>query len=153
DRKGKGATIMIIGAVLIIIVHSLFALPALSHWLVAVLLMIVLGIAFSLVPSAMWPSLAKIVPEKRLGSAYALIFYIQNMFALMSVPAFIGWLLDKYCVVSTSGVAEQTVTRYTYTLPMIVFALIGVLSLVFALLLKAEDRRKGYGLQLPNIKS
>lgn len=153
DRKGKGATIMIIGAVLIILVHSLFALPALSHWIVAVLLMIVLGIAFSLVPSAMWPSLAKIIPEKRLGSAYALIFYIQNMFALMSVPAFIGWMLDKYCVIAPAAAAGQAPIRYNYTLPMIVFALIGVVSLIFALLLKAEDRKKGYGLQLPNMKS
>jgi MFS family permease len=153
DRKGKGATIMIIGAVLIIIVHSLFAVPALSHWLVAVLLMIVLGIAFSLVPSAMWPSLAKIIPERRLGSAYALVFYIQNMVALMTVPAMIGWVLDKYCIISTSVVDGQTVTKYGYTIPMIIFTLIGVVSLLFAFLLKIEDKKKGYGLELPNIKS
>ncbi|HOT96300.1 MAG TPA: MFS transporter [bacterium] len=153
DRKGKGATIMILGAVLIILVHSLFAVPAFSHWTVAVLLMIILGIAFSLVPSAMWPSLAKIIPEKRLGSAYALVFWIQNMIALMFIPAMIGWVLDHYCIASQSTVNGVTTTVYSYTLPMILFAVIGVLSLIFAFLLKMEDSKKGYGLQLPNIKS
>ena len=92
---------MIVGAVLIILVHLLFSIPVLNHWFIAVLLMIVLGIAFSLVPSAMWPSVAKIISEKQLGTAYALVFWIQNMIALMFVPAMIGWVLDKYCVVST----------------------------------------------------
>ena len=153
DRKGKGATIMIVGAMLIILVHLLFSIPALNHWFIAVLLMIVLGIAFSLVPSAMWPSVAKIMPEKQLGSAYALIFWIQNMIALMFVPAMIGWVLDKYCVVSRAVVDGQQTTSYNYTIPMIIFTSIGVLSLVFAFLLKVEDKKKGYGLQLPNIKS
>jgi MFS family permease len=153
DRKGKGATIMMIGAVLIILVHLLFSIPLLNHWFIAVLLMIILGIGFSLVPSAMWPSVAKIVPEKRLGTAYALIFWIQNMIALMFVPALIGWVLDKYCIVSTAVVDGQQVTNYNYTIPMIIFTVIGVLSLLFAFLLKAEDRKKGYGLELPNIKS
>lgn len=153
DRKGKGATIMILGAVLIILVHSLFAVPALSHWLIAVMLMLVLGIAFSLVPSAMWPSLAKIIPEKQLGSAYALVFYLQNMVALMTVPATIGWVLDRYCIQSQSTVNGMTTTVYTYTLPMIIFALIGLVSLLFAFLLKIEDAKKGYGLEQPNIKS
>ena len=153
DRKGKGASIMIIGAVLIIIVHSLFAVPFLNHWLIAILLAIVLGIAFSLVPSAMWPSLAKIIPLKQLGSAYALIFWIQNLVALMFIPALIGWILDTYCVVSKSIVNGREVLAYDYTLPMLLFAVIGVISLILALMLKAEDKRKGYGLQLPNIKS
>jgi predicted MFS family arabinose efflux permease len=153
DRKGKGATIMIVGALLIILVHFLFSIPVLDHWFIAVLLMVVLGIAFSLVPSAMWPSVAKIISEKQLGTAYALIFWIQNMIALMFVPAMIGWVLDKYCVISTAVVDGQTTTSYDYTIPMIIFTLIGVMSLVFAFLLKVEDKKKGYGLELPNIKS
>jgi MFS family permease len=153
DRKGKGATIMIVGALLIILVHLLFSIPMLSHWFVAVLLMIVLGIAFSLVPSAMWPSVAKIIHEKQLGTAYAVIFWIQNLVALMFVPALIGWVLDKYCVISTRVVEGQTVTNYNYTIPMIIFTGIGVLSLIFAFLLKMEDKRKGYGLEQPNIQS
>ncbi len=153
DRKGKGATIMIVGALLIILVHFLFSIPVLDHWFIAVLLMVVLGIAFSLVPSAMWPSVAKIISEKQLGTAYALIFWVQNMVALMFVPAMIGWVLDKYCVVSTVVVDGQQTTSYNYTIPMIIFSVIGVTSLVFAFLLKFEDKKKGYGLELPNIKS
>jgi predicted MFS family arabinose efflux permease len=153
DRKGKGATIMMLGAILIIFVHLLFSIPALNHWFIAVLLMIVLGVAFSLVPSAMWPSVAKIIPEKRLGTAYALVFWIQNLVALMFVPAMIGWVLDKYCIVSRVIVDGQQVTTYNYTIPMIIFTSIGALSLLFAFLLKVEDKKKGYGLQLPNIKS
>ena len=126
DRKGKGATIMMIGAVMLIGVHLLFALPILNVWWFATLIMIVLGIAFSLVPSAMWPSVPKIIPEKQLGTAYALIFWVQN-WGLMGVPMLIGWVLDKYCKLdaSTGGPA------YDYTLPM---------------------EKKGYGLELPNIK-
>jgi MFS family permease len=152
DKKGKGASIMIFGSILIIIVHLLFAIPLLNHWIVAIILMIVLGIGFSLVPSAMWPSVPKIIPEKQLGSAYALIFYVQNIVALMFVPALIGWVLDKYCKIGEVMREGQLVSDYNYTLPMILFMSFGLLGLLFAFLLKAEDKKKGYGLQLPNIK-
>ena len=94
DRKGKAASIMFLGSAMLIGVHFLFAIPLLSHWLVAFVLMLVLGVAFSLVPSAMWPSVPKLIPEKQLGTAYALIFYIQN-WGLMGVPLLIGWILDR----------------------------------------------------------
>ena len=152
DRKGKGASIMIFGSILIILVHALFAVPLLNSYFIAIVLMIILGIGFSLVPSAMWPSVPKIIPEKQLGTAYALIFYVQNIVALMSVPALIGWVLDKYCVIGTMVVDGETVTKYEYTIPMLIFMMFGVISLLFAFLLKAEDKKKGYGLELPNIK-
>jgi len=152
DRKGKGASIMILGSALIILVHMLFAVPILNHWLLAIGLMIVLGIGFSLVPSAMWPSVPKIIPERQLGTAYALIFWVQNAFALMSVPALIGWVLDKYCVIGTVIRDGQSVTAYNYTIPMLIFMAFGLTALVFAFLLKAEDKKKGYGLELPNIR-
>ena len=152
DRKGKGATIMIIGAILIIFVHALFAIPIFNSYLFAIFLVIVLGIGFSLVPSAMWPSVPKIIPERQLGTAFALIFWVQN-WGLMGVPALIGWVLDKYCITGTSVVNGQTVTSYNYTLPMLIFMMFGVTALIFAFLLKAEDKRKGYGLELPNKKS
>ncbi len=98
DRKGKGATIMIIGSLLIIFVHLMFSIPFLHYWLVAIILVIILGIGFSLVPSAMWPSVPKIIPEKQLGTAYSLIFWVQN-WGLMGVPALIGWVLNKYCFI------------------------------------------------------
>ena len=152
DRKGKGASIMIIGAILLIIVHTLFSIPFLNFKPVAIALIIILGIGFSLVPSAMWPSVPKIIPEKQLGTAYALIFWVQN-WGLMGVPALIGWVLDKYCITGTKLIDGVNVPTYNYTLPMIIFTCFGLLALLFAFLLKAEDKKKGYGLQLPNIKS
>ena len=259
DRKGKGASIMIIGAVLLIFVHLVFTIPFLNQWIVAILLILVLGIGFSLVPSAMWPSVPKIIPEKQLGTAYSLVFWVQN-WGLMGVPALIGWVLNKYCFIGYFAVAgtgftttqgdqiaqvavsdhktytisevgtisrknedvkvsqfikngngiisavittandtintefiskkslkkavrksEIKITQYSYsdkgkienfmtntgekisrfnnvfsfynyTLPMMIFTGFSLLALVFAFLLKAEDKKKGYGLQLPNIK-
>ena len=151
DRKGKGATIMIIGSAMLILVHVMFALPILNYWWFAGFIAIVLGVAFSLVPSAMWPSVPKIIPEKLLGSAYALIFWVQNI-GLGFVPLLIGWLLNEYCIVGERVVDGQTFIQYNYTLPMCVFACFGVIALFLAFALKKEDKRKGYGLELPNIK-
>jgi predicted MFS family arabinose efflux permease len=268
DRKGKGATIMIIGSFIIILVHLLFAVPFLNHWIVALLLILLLGIGFSLVPSAMWPSVPKIIPERQLGTAYSLIFWVQN-WGLMGVPALIGWVVNKYCfigyfslmgtgfittqgdqvskvvtqdkqvfelsevgffgridttlqvlqfiktpagdvsaVVASNGdtigrnfisddafvdvLAKKEVqipiysymvtdpqtkkekkcavdhfidakgssveryynitSFYNYTLPMLIFMGFGLLAILFAFLLRIEDKKKGYGLQLPNIK-
>lgn len=259
DRKGKGASIMIIGALLLIFVHLVFTIPFFNHWIVAIFLILVLGIGFSLVPSAMWPSVPKIIPEKQLGTAYSLVFWVQN-WGLMGVPALIGWVLNKYCFIgyfavigtgfttsqgdqitqvavsdqktysisevgtisrknedvkvaqfikdsngtvfavvtdardtinteyiskkslkkairkneikvtqysfSEKGKIESFVTDkgikiskfnnvfsfYNYTIPMMIFSGFSLLSLVFAFLLKAEDKKKGYGLELPNIK-
>ncbi len=158
DRKGKGATIMLIGSVFLLLVHVLFATPALDHYIVAIALVIFLGITFSLVPSAMWPSVPKIIPEKQLGTAYALIFWVQN-WGLMGMPLLIGYVLDKANpeVVAAKeliaqGQADVIVPAYNYTTPMIIFAATGFLAIVVALLLKREDRVKGYGLEKPNIE-
>lgn len=93
----------------------------------------------------MWPSVPKIIPEKQLGTAYALIFWVQNI-GLSMVPLLIGWVLDKYCKLEGDGPA------YDYTLPMAIFTCFGVVALIVALMLKAEDKKKGYGLEEPNIK-
>ena len=151
DRKGKGASIMIIGSILLILVHTLFAIPLLNNWIIAIVLILILGVGFSLVPSAMWPSVTKIIPERQLGTAYALIFWVQN-WGLMGVPKLIGWVLDKYCITGQIVRDGLTVNTYDYTIPMMIFAGFGVLALVFAFLLKAEDKKKGYGLELPNIQ-
>lgn len=152
DRKGKGATIMIIGSVLLILVHVLFAMPLLNYWWFAALIMIILGVAFSLVPSAMWPSVPKIIPQKLLGSAYALIFWVQNI-GLGLVPLFIGKVLDNYCKAGTRIVEGSEVIQYDYTLPMCIFAAFGVVALLLAIRLKAVDKKAGYGLEEPNIKA
>ncbi len=143
DRKGFGASIMILGSIMLIFIHTLFAFPLINSWIYALVLIIMLGIAFSLVPSAMWPSVPKIIPQNKLGTAYALIFWTQNI-GLMIIPMLIGFVLDRYCKLADGG--------YDYTLPMAMFACLGVASLIFALLLKREDKIKNYGLEQPNIK-
>lgn len=141
DRKGKGATLMIIGSLMLIVVHFLFAMPILNEWWFAVTLMIILGVAFSLVPSAMWPSVAKIIPMKYLGSAYALIFLIQNV-GLGGVPALIGWIIDTYCT-SPDG-------NINFMIPMLVFTAFGIVAAVMAILLRLLDKKKHYGLEQAN---
>jgi nitrate/nitrite transporter NarK len=154
DKKGKGATIMIIGSVLLIFVHLLFAIPSINSLYVAIGLVLILGVGFSLVPSAMWPSVAKIIPEKRLGTAYSITFWVQN-WGIMLVPMLIGYVLDQYCIagktVNLIDGVEKEVTLYNYTLPMLIFASFGALAIFFAFWLKKEDRKKGYGLEKPNI--
>ena len=146
DRMGKGATLMIIGSVMLTIVHILFALPILNEWWFAIGVMILLGIAFSLVPSAMWPAVPKIIPMKQLGSAYAIIFYIQNI-GLSMVPVLIGSVIQNYATVETAqGVS------YDYTIPMSIFAAFGCVAILVALVLKRIDKSEGYGLEEPNIK-
>ncbi|MCD6180150.1 MAG: MFS transporter [Bacteroidales bacterium] len=151
DKKGKGATIMIIGATMLVIIHGIFSLPVFNHWMVAVVLVILLGVALSLVPSAMWPSVAKIIPEKQLGTAFSLIFWIQN-WGLMGVPLLIGIVLDKTNPgVSAAKAAGENIS-YNYTVPMLIFTAFGILAVLVAFMLKADDKKKGYGLELPNIK-
>ncbi|MDD4453529.1 MAG: MFS transporter, partial [Proteiniphilum sp.] len=84
-------------------------------------------------------------------TAYSLIFWVQN-WGLMGVPLLIGWVLEKFCVTGQTVRDGLTVNTYDYTIPMLIFTSFGVLALVFAFLLKAEDKRKGYGLELPNIQ-
>ena len=151
DKHGKGATIMIIGSILLILVHVLFALPVLNYWWFAAIVMVLLGVAFSLVPSAMWPSMPKIVPMRLLGSSYAVTFWIQNI-GLGGVPLLIGLVLEKYCIVGTVMRDGNEVIQYDYTLPMCIFAIFGVIALGLAFMLKREDAKKGYGLELPNVK-
>lgn len=142
DKYGKGATLMLIGSTLLTLVHITFALP-LNSWVLAIIVMIVLGIAFGLVPSAMWPSVPKIIPMKLLGTAYALIFYIQNI-GLALVPVWIGK------VNQANTMADDKTIDYTQS--MTIFACFGAIAIVISLLLIMEDKRKGYGLQKPNIK-
>ena len=147
DRVGKGATLMIIGSVMLTLVHVLFALPLLNEGWFAVFIMFILGISFSLVPSAMWPSVPKIIPMKQLGSAYAIIFYIQNI-GLSMVPLLIGYVIEHY---STITAADGSVS-YDYTLPMCIFAVFGVIAVFIAMMLRSEDIAKGYGLEECNMK-
>jgi MFS family permease len=147
DNKGKGATMLIVGAILMCCCHLIFALvPAESFTpVIAYSAIIVLGISFSLVPAALWPSVPKLVENRYLGSAYSVIFWIQNI-GLMAFPIIIGYALTA----TNQGVTDPR--QYNYTIPMLIFASLGVLAFFLGLWLKVEDKKKGYGLELPNIK-
>ena len=138
DRKGKAASMLMVGSIIMIACHLSFAflLPAFPSKVLAVAIIAILGVSFSLVPAALWPSVPKIIDERILGSAYCVIFWIQN-WGLLLVPVVIGKVLD-----ATGG----------YTLPMVIFSSFGLFALFFGLWLKREDKKKGYGLELPNIK-
>lgn len=252
DKKGKGATIMIIGSMILIAVHGVLSIPFINFWLVAASMVVILGVGFALVPAAMWPSVPKIIPEKQLGTAYALIFWVQNI-GLWAIPLLLGVILtssnpdvsvnktfiknslqDAYTQVLTDdynfsvdeiraiasdvntklidsvvqvsdyeavsvadldtvALKNQIITntisgltnidktldkkalsekvvqlsvasiysvivdnkvniRYNYQFDLLLFTLLSVLSLFIAILLKREDRIKGYGLEKPNIE-
>ena len=147
DHKGKGATMMILGAILMIACHLTFAfvVPATQSVVITYIAIILLGISFSLVPAAMWPSVPKLIDNKLLGSAYALIFWIQNI-GLYAFPMIIGSVLAA----CNPGITDPT--KLDYTVPMCLFASLGVLALILGLYLKLLDKKGGYGLEEPNIK-
>ena len=152
DHKGKAASMLMIGSLLLIICHLTFAfvLPmfkgsAVGGVMVAYITILVLGASFSLVPAALWPSVPKLVDEKIIGSAYALIFWIQNI-GLWLFPLLIGKVLDATNV----GVEDPTKLDYTYALVML--ACLGIAAFLIGLYLKAVDKKKGYGLEEANIK-
>lgn len=147
DRKGKGASMLILGALLMVICHLVFAfvVPATQSVIITYAAIILLGISFSLVPAALWPSVPKLIDDKLIGSAYALIFWIQNI-GLYAFPMIIGSVLRS----SNPGVTDPL--KYNYTVPMLVFASLGVIALILGFLLKALDKKKGYGLEQPNIQ-
>ena len=251
DKFGKGASIMMIGSMILIFVHGILAIPSLNLWWIATVMVLILGVGFSLVPSAMWPSVPKIIPEKQLGTAYAVIFWIQNI-GLFFIPLILGIVLNSTnpdvspnkiviktaiekafnetlagnsftekeiskAVEKATGTAVDSVVQYTtyepisienidakqveneiysgivqklenvnlsgdkkevlkavtkigeqsafitiekeklnirydYFYDMLIFFGLSVMSLFFAFLLKAEDKKKGYGLELPNIE-
>ena len=148
DRKGKGASMLILGAILMIACHLVFAfiVPATQSVVITLAAIVILGISFSLVPAALWPSVPKLIDQKLLGSAYALIFWIQNI-GLYAFPMIIGSVLKA----TNPNVTNPL--EYNYTVPMVVFASLGVFALLLGFYLKAIDKKGGYGLEEPNIKS
>lgn len=146
DHKGKGATMLIFGAILMIVCHLTFAfvVPATRSELITYSAIVVLGISFSLVPASLWPSVPKVMDKRFLGSAYSLIFWVQNI-GLAFVPIIIGNVLSA----TNPGIDDPM--KYDYTAPMCVFASLGVLALIFGIILKAMDARHHYGLEKPNI--
>jgi len=136
--KGKAASMLMVGSLVLVACHLSFAylLPAFPSKAFALILLLILGVSFSLVPAALWPSVPKIIDNKVLGSAYCLIFWVQNV-GLCFVPLLIGALVDK-----TGG----------YKVPMLVFSIFGILAFFLTFMLKLEDKKQGYGLELPEVK-
>ena len=163
DNKGKAATMLILGSLLLIACHLTFAfiLPMfkgspVGGVIVAYVTILVLGASFSLVPASLWPSVPKLVDANVIGSAYALIFWIQNI-GLWLFPLLIGKVLDSTNPQIVQGLAngtltpEQAAVSYNYTVPVVMLACLGALALVFGIVLKRLDARKHYGLELPNV--
>ena len=152
DHKGKAASMLMIGSLLLIFCHLTFAfiLPifkdnAIGGVMIAYATILVLGASFSLVPAALWPSVPKLVDEKIIGSAYALIFWIQNI-GLWLFPLLYGKMLDKTNPVGTAA------TELNHTVPLAMFACLGVAALILGIVLKAVDKKQHLGLEEPNIK-
>ena len=151
DFRGKGATMLILGAILMCACHLTFALVPLTKP-IAYIAIILLGVSFSLVPAALWPSVPKLVDGRYLGSGYSVIFWIQNL-GLWAFPLIIGKTLQA----TNPGVSEQIQAgvegvTYNYTVPMLVFASLGVLAFFLGIWLKRLDTKNHYGLELPNVK-
>ena len=165
DNKGKAASMLMLGSTLLIVCHLTFAfiLPEfkgnnIGGVIVAFLTILVLGASFSLVPAALWPSVPKLVDSKIIGSAYALIFLIQNI-GLWLFPLLIGKILDwsnpeiAQAVVDGTMTSAEASVSYDYTNPLIMLAMLGVAALILGFVLKSVDKKRGYGLELPNIQS
>ncbi|MDY6206947.1 MAG: MFS transporter [Prevotella sp.] len=165
DHKGKAASMLVLGSTLLIVCHLTFAfiLPmykdsAVGGIIIAYLTILVLGASFSLVPASLWPSVPKLVDAKIIGSAYALIFWIQN-FGLWLFPLLIGKVLDKTNPQIVEGLKngtltpEQAATSYDYTAPLVMLACLGIAALLLGFVLKAINKKKGLGLEEPNIKA
>ena len=152
DHKGKAASMLVLGSLLLIACHLTFAfvLPAfkgneVGGVAIAYITILVLGASFSLVPASLWPSVPKLVDAKVIGSAYALIFWIQNI-GLWLFPLLIGKVLDA----TNPGVTDPT--KFNYTAPLVMLASLGVAALILGLILKVVDKKRGIGLEEPNIK-
>ena len=165
DNKGKAASMLMLGSILLIVCHLTFAfvLPQfksspLGGVVLAFSTILVLGASFSLVPASLWPSVPKLVDSKVIGSAYALIFWIQNI-GLWLFPLLIGKILKasnpeiEEAIKNGTMTPEKAAISYDYTNPLLMLALLGAAALVLGILLKAVDKKKHLGLEEPNIKA
>jgi MFS family permease len=148
DSKGKSASMMIYSSILLIIAHLTLTFTHLNP----VIPMALLGISFSLIPAAMWPAVAKIIDQKKLGTAYGIMFAVQNL-GLWLFPNLIGMVLNATNPGVTAEQISAGTARYDYTYSILMLAVIGIVGILFAILLKREDKTSGYGLELPNKKN
>lgn len=164
DHKGKAASMLVLGSALLIVCHLTFAfvLPLfkgneIGGVALAFVTILILGASFSLVPASLWPSVPKLVDSKIIGSAYALIFWIQNI-GLWLFPLLIGKILKAsnpdivQSLEAGTLSPSEAATSYNYTNPLLMLAMLGLVALFLGLYLRVVDRKKGYGLEEPNIK-
>lgn len=147
DKKGHGTRFLIVGCCILSVALTLFALPILPYRWFAMIVMLILGIAYSMVPAVFWPIIPKVIPHRRLGTGYSIIFWIQNI-GLSYVPLLIGIVLDRWCMTGTNGGAPT----YDYTLPMCIFVMLALSSIFIATCIRRDNRKKNYGIEEPNIK-
>jgi MFS family permease len=145
DKKGKSASMMVYSSILLIIAHLLLTFTQVTP----IIPMAILGIAFSLIPAAMWPAVSKIIDQNKLGTAYGIMFSVQN-FGLWLFPILIGVILDKTNPNVTAAMVQAGTGRFNYTYAILMLACIGIVAIVFALLLRHEDKTSGFGLEKPN---
>ncbi len=144
DRYGKSGTFMIAGSLLIVMIYITYAFTMIAPQIP----LLMLGLAFSLVPAAMWPAVAKIIDEKKIGTAYGTMFSIQNL-GLWGIPLLMGKILDF----TNPGVTKKALeagAKYDYTWAILLLVFLGIMGVLFALLLKREDKKGGYGIELPS---
>lgn len=141
DRRGHGVLLMLTGCIILMLSLLALAFPLLHSTLYALGVMFFIGIAFSMVPAALWPSIPKLVPLKQLGTAYSITYFIQNV-GLMTVPVFIGKVIDNHTA------ADGTID---YTQPMLVFVGLAFAATVAAILILLFDRKLHWGLEEKNI--
>jgi MFS family permease len=135
DRVGKRALLMMFGSLLLIPVYLMMAYTHINLYVP----MAMMGVAFSLIPAVMWPSVAYIVEQSKLGTAYGLMTMIQNI-GLFGLNLLVGWA-NNYCHADASNPAG-------YNLGMWIFSLLGILGVVFAFLLRQRELgRHGHGLE------
>jgi MFS family permease len=146
DKKGKAASLMMLGALLLIFAH--LSLSVFNNVMLGYLGLVCLGIAFSLVPAAMWPSVAKIVPENRLGTAYATMFTIQN-WGLGAFYWGLGAVLDLTNKSKLEAIRAGN-DVYNYTIPILMLVVCGIISIYLSLQLKKADKKQKFGLELPS---
>ena len=147
DKKGHGTRFLITGCCILVASLLCFALPVFETRSFAVVVMVVLGVAYSMVPAVFWPLIPKVIPHRRLGTGYSVIFWIQNI-GLSYVPLLIGIVLDRWCV---TGTTASGAPAYDYTLPMYIFACLALISVFIATLIRKDDKRNHYGIEEPNI--
>ena len=136
DKVGKATTWMIVGSALVLVSHLIITFAPQGVPFYAYIAIALLGIGYSLVPSAMWPSVPKIIPEKNLGTAYSLIYWVQNL-GMWAVPIYIGHIFTKE--ITQAGNHAQEITAAIHA--EYIFILLGIIAIAVAMMLFFSSKK------------